>query len=518
MAKLVSIIIPVYNAEKTLLKCVESIVYGRYTNVEVILVDDCSRDGSWELCCQLRDRYPQVKCVQNPVNSGVSVTRNHGVDVATGQYICFVDSDDWVSGRFVETLVREAEAHPQELPVCGFRFMNYVDSQTVDYLCKPYDKEVFFLPRSETFQLISNVWMQCVWNKIFHADIIKQHGICFPPKKSMGEDFEFILTYLEKCECTGYRMINHPLYYYVRANTSSLMSQFGLNHFEEEAMRYSRVFSICDDGAAEGTYQNALENLKRNFYYHILRAKQLSKSDMVSRIKDICADGKEHLYYRRARNTRIKENLFKRLMGLKRFPDKVCYVCRRFRNKQKVACARRKITAGGVSVISQNCIGGVLYHDLGQEFLSPTVNLYMNAVDFIKFAADLPKYLSLSPEMRWDEEYPIGILDDITIRFMHYETCTDAIEAWHRRCKRIDWNRILIIGTDRDGFTEVEFNKWKQLPYPKVLFTANSAFSGHADSVYFHKYRKQGCVPDLIPKREFYRDGAVIRAFRHYSR
>lgn len=518
MDKLVSIVIPVYNAEKTLRKSVESIVYGRYANVEVILVDDCSCDGSWELCCQLRDSYSQVKCVQNPVNSGVAVTRNHGLDVATGEYICFVDSDDWVCCRFVESLVTEAVLHPDELPVCGFRFINYLDNQTANYLLPPNDQNGFFLPRTETFQLLNHVWLQCVWNKIFHADVIKRHNIQFPPGKSMGEDFDFVLTYLEKAQCAGYRIINAPLYYYIRANTTSLMSQFGLSRFDEEATRYGRVYSICSDQSAEVDYQKSLQALKNNFYYHILSAKQLSKADKLDRIKNISKDGNELQHYRNAQRIYRKEGIFKQLSRCKATINRGLAITKRLSVKYRIARARHKLSGHDLSIISQNCIGGVLYHDLGQSFRSPTINLYMNAKDFAKFATDLRGYLSLPLQMHWEEEYPIGLLGDITIRFMHYDTCTDAVCAWQRRCDRIDWDRILVLTTDRDGFTNAEFEMWKQLPYPKVLFTSNPAFANHEDSVFFRKYQKYGCVPDLIPEREFYRKGKVVRAFQRCIR
>lgn len=510
MSKLVSVIVPVYNAEKTLRKCVESIVYGRYANVEVILVDDCSRDGSWGLCCQLRDSYPQVKCVQNPVNSGVSVTRNHGLDVATGEYICFADSDDWVSCRFVETLVSEAEQHPQEFPVCGFRFVDYIENVRTDSLM---DMEGF-LPRKESFRLLTKSWMQCVWNKIFSADIIESHHIRFEPGKNMGEDFDFVLSYLMNSNVTGYRIIDRPLYYYVRCSTTSLMSQFGLTSFEEEMARYYRVYQICNDAAEEKTYQEAVEGLRQNFMYHIVRADKLSKAEKIQRIQKIVNDRSAEKQYCRCVRAMQKEWLIHKLLSIKKKMSIRYGECVRKREAALGQRMRKGVTDTAISIISQNCIGGVCYHDMGQQFLSPTVDLYIAAPDFIKLIGDLRKYLVQPLELQWDEEYPVGHLDDLEIRFMHYETCSEAKLAWERRCQRIDWDKILVLTTDRDGFTETEFEHWVQLPYPKVLYTAQEKFAGHEDSVYFGEYRADGCVPDLIPGRKFYRGGAVIRAIR----
>ena len=105
----VSVIIPVYNAEGTIRRCVESLVYGKERDIEVILVDDCSSDGSREVCQELDDEFQNVVIVRNKDNSGVSFTRNHGLEKAKGKYIAFVDSDDWVSGNYIKELYETAE-------------------------------------------------------------------------------------------------------------------------------------------------------------------------------------------------------------------------------------------------------------------------------------------------------------------------------------------------------------------------------------------------------------------------
>ena len=97
MKDVISVIVPVYNAEKTLRRCVESIVYGSYRNVEVILIEDHSTDESWALCQTLSQEFDNVRALRNDRNRGVSHTRNRGLEVATGDYIMFCDSDDWVS-------------------------------------------------------------------------------------------------------------------------------------------------------------------------------------------------------------------------------------------------------------------------------------------------------------------------------------------------------------------------------------------------------------------------------------
>lgn len=175
----------------------------------------------------------------------------------------------------------------------------------------------------------------------------------------------------------------------------------------------------------------------------------------------------------------------------------------------KIAGLRKKVHADNVSIISQNCIGGVFSHDMGMQFLSPTVNLFIREPDFVKFALNLEHYLGCSLQVHWGGTYPIGTLDDITIYFMHYDTCEEAKLAWERRTKRVDLDRILVLSTDRNGFDDESYGLWKQIPYPKVLFTANPDFT--EDAVYYPEFAEQGYVGDLISKRLFYRDEAVIK-------
>ena len=147
---------------------------------------------------------------------------------------------------------------------------------------------------------------------------------------------------------------------------------------------------------------------------------------------------------------------------------------------------------------------------MGLPFRTPTVNLYFPAADFIKFAKELERYLRADLKLKWGEEYPIGMLEDIQIHFVHYETCQQVREAWERRKLRVDLNKVFVLSTDRDGFDETLFEQWKALPYPKLLFTACKKYADHEDVLYFPEYEKLDCVPDLIPRREFYKKNVLI--------
>ena len=108
----ISIVVAVYNAEKTLKKCVDSLIGQTLKNTEIILVNDCSKDNSSSICKQYESEYSNVIAIDNPYNVGVSATRNNGIEKAKGDYICFVDSDDYIAPIMVEKLVEKKYLYP----------------------------------------------------------------------------------------------------------------------------------------------------------------------------------------------------------------------------------------------------------------------------------------------------------------------------------------------------------------------------------------------------------------------
>ncbi|ORM81431.1 hypothetical protein HA44_09005 [Mixta gaviniae] len=120
MERLVSILIPVYNCEKFIEKTLLSIIEQSYKNIEIVIVDDCSTDNTLQRVYNLRDRYPQVRFViqKNQPNLGVSATRNRLVDAASGDYIAFLDSDDYLESNMIEALVTTLESQQVDVSQC----------------------------------------------------------------------------------------------------------------------------------------------------------------------------------------------------------------------------------------------------------------------------------------------------------------------------------------------------------------------------------------------------------------
>lgn len=150
-----------------------------------------------------------------------------------------------------------------------------------------------------------------------------------------------------------------------------------------------------------------------------------------------------------------------------------------------------------VSILSMNCIGGVLAHDLGIRFNSPTVNLYFRAGDFIRFCENPAYYLSLDqmtpcmdPEITGERNYPVACLDDLVLFLVHYDSLEEANRKWQERKMRINWDNTVILATDRDGMTEELKDRFERLPYRKVMFT-NKPDPDHPHCVYIPGYENE---------------------------
>lgn len=181
--------------------------------------------------------------------------------------------------------------------------------------------------------------------------------------------------------------------------------------------------------------------------------------------------------------------------------EPIKYCIWRFFHNLRCKGYRQQYKNSEVSIISMNCTGGILYHDLGHQFLSPTVNMYMKAEDFIKFCENLDFYLSIDemeecndPVIKGERKYPIARLDDILLYLVHYKTVEDAQKRWNERKKRINRDKIVILDTDRDGMTSELMDRFERLPYKKVMFTHLPVKDRGHEFVYIKGYEKDPCV------------------------
>lgn len=162
------------------------------------------------------------------------------------------------------------------------------------------------------------------------------------------------------------------------------------------------------------------------------------------------------------------------------------------------------------TIISSNCVGGIIYHDLGLPFLTPTVNLSFDMNDFVKFVSNLKYYIDKDLiKLDTNKEYPIGVIEDIKINFIHYKTFEEAKTKWDERKQRINYDNLFIIGTDKDNCTYETLKAFENLPYEnKIIFT-------HID---YSEISSSYCIKGFEDKNELgvitnFKEGFLMRRY-----
>jgi len=218
---LVSIIVPVYNSEKTLVRCIISILKQQYKNTEIILVNDGSTDNSLSICREYEKMDSRVKVIDKP-NTGVSDTRNIGMAFASGKYFQFVDSDDWIAENATKVLVDRILETNCDMVISGFyRVINGKKSEKAHIpVNKVMSKKEFV---SHMMQAPANFYYGVMWNKLYRADIIRAHRISCCTDLDWCEDFLFNLDYMRYAE--SFASMNVPIYYYVKTKNSLVEKQ-----------------------------------------------------------------------------------------------------------------------------------------------------------------------------------------------------------------------------------------------------------------------------------------------------
>lgn len=160
---------------------------------------------------------------------------------------------------------------------------------------------------------------------------------------------------------------------------------------------------------------------------------------------------------------------------------------------------RKRLTNENFTILCNNCVGGVIYHELGERFNSPTINLFFRADDYIKFLENLDYYLKQTlVEIESNRGYPVARLGDITIFFMHYQRFDEAKEMWEKRARRINKQNMYVIMVQQSGCTKSLLERFDNLPYKnKVVFVSNPMPNIKCSYYILDSERPNGEVMDL---------------------
>lgn len=216
MESLVSVIIPMYNIEKYIKECIESIINSSYKHLEIIVVDDFSTDNGKEVVKEFVKKDSRVVFLESLKNSGVCKTRNRGLQKANGKYVVFVDGDDFISEFWIENLVKSIEKEKSDV-VIG-KAKNYRDGKIEEYQIRDLKKSGYL--KFENIRLNKN---GVIWNKIYNLDFLKNNKLLFSEERlSYGEDLEFVYRVLSCANSIYYTEAGE---YYYRLGRPLSLSQ-----------------------------------------------------------------------------------------------------------------------------------------------------------------------------------------------------------------------------------------------------------------------------------------------------
>lgn len=259
---LVSIILPVYNAQNHLARCVGSICAQTYRNIEIIILNDGSKDQSLPVCEEFRQKDSRILLVDK-ANSGVSDTRNLGLKLASGKYVEFVDSDDYLDPDFTERLVAAAEENEADFVIAPYKMVipagaskpeqvldRIQDELGVMSVARPPEvREYGFLPAGvydkDTFALRlmdkpASYFYSVLWNKLYRRDILTGNDIQFVSEMRWAEDLVFNLRYIQYAE--RFVAIDKPGYYYVQNPQSICHTQINAATIVQNKLQVFRYY------------------------------------------------------------------------------------------------------------------------------------------------------------------------------------------------------------------------------------------------------------------------------------
>lgn len=270
--KKLTIIIPTYNSQQYIEKCIVSIINQTYTNLEIIIIDDNSKDRTYDICKKIQKKDTRIKLMKNSENKGVSTTRNKGISISTGEYITFVDADDYIEKNMYEKLINKLEEEDVDIAMCNF----FSEEKNRDIRDNIKNKDMIFSDNEMLkYIFLSDYFCGFAWNKIYKSDIIKNNKLNFNDNIFICEDLLFNCQYISKIK-RGFYTTN-KMYHYVQRNNSSYNNTYS-ERWETVIQAYEKMkLYIKEEGLKnfQYSYLYSLLNLKEKLYIEKHKKKEM---------------------------------------------------------------------------------------------------------------------------------------------------------------------------------------------------------------------------------------------------
>ncbi|PEQ95221.1 hypothetical protein CN481_05040 [Bacillus sp. AFS006103] len=264
MSAYFSVILPVYNVEKYLERCVKSVLNQSFKDIEIILVDDGSTDGSGNLCDKLASKHSQVQAVHKE-NGGLASARNFGINYAAGKYVCFIDSDDWVELDMFETLRREI--NDKDFDIIKFGFQKRSNSEIISKKV-PFIEEGIYSRNQIINELLPEAigrkrlfdysvdFILSAWASLYRLEFIKKNNIFFVSEREiLNEDFLFNINALVNAETL---IVLHKVLYNYDERPGSLTQRYRKEMFSRKKNLYNKYEEILNRIPQVNQYQMRL--------------------------------------------------------------------------------------------------------------------------------------------------------------------------------------------------------------------------------------------------------------------
>lgn len=319
----VSVIVPVYNVEKYLERCIKSLINQTFEDIEIIALNNGSTDKSLDILNYYAYKDKRIRVINNK-NIGVSKSRNIGIKEAKGEYIVFVDSDDWVDFNMIQllhenisdnncdlamcTYVREFRNHSKErifnLPQVNLYSHDKVKDQLLRKLVGPLGKE---LANPEYLDVLGTVWA-----KMYKASILKEKNLRFIDLKEIGSGEDILFNIYVFNEVSKVILLNKPMYHYWRENDNSITSRYIPNFVEKRKKYFNYIKDFIKDNDLGSEYEIALNNriCTSVLGMGLLECSKSNEASFFCRIKNISAILKEDYIDSAYRSLELKNFTF----------------------------------------------------------------------------------------------------------------------------------------------------------------------------------------------------------------
>ena len=287
--KLISVVVAAYNIEEYLPRCLDSLAAQTYPFLQIIIVDDGSTDFTGEICDSYAAKYSQMQVIHR-TNGGLSVARNTGLAVARGEYIGYVDGDDWIEADMYEKMLAACEKHGADVAICAYREIGN------DGFSNVFSKEEYVLSGEEALDIYVcdnkpyHIY-NSVWSKLFKRDIIE--GVQFPAGKKSEDILYTTHALLHSNTCV---FLDEPFYNYVVSREGSIMNQ-GLadRRFRDEIPFWREQARMLFDAGKEEPAKKAEYYFYRRMLFYYLDFKERKMKKAAKQLSDMLRNEKAHI-------------------------------------------------------------------------------------------------------------------------------------------------------------------------------------------------------------------------------